>query len=157
MKAGFAIALLAIAMLCVCAVAQENTAESWYKTGKESLNKGEWKDAIGAYDKALQIDPTHVKAWSDKAVALDMLGKRDEAIQAFDKAIQQCDKVLQANPKDVTLRMWMPGSTKATLSSSGPIRCLELTASSKTGPSTSKRPLRPMTRLLRLIPEMQKL
>ena len=101
MKVGFAIALLAIAMLCVTAMAQENTAEGWYKKGNELLNKGAWKEVIEACDKALQIDPTYAKAWSDKAVAFDMLGEHEEAIRAFDRSIQECDKVLQANPNDV--------------------------------------------------------
>ncbi len=40
MKARFIIALLAVATLCASAIAQENTAEDWYKKGLELSKKG---------------------------------------------------------------------------------------------------------------------
>jgi hypothetical protein len=39
MESRSVIALLAIAMLCACAMAQENTADSWYKKGLEQLGR----------------------------------------------------------------------------------------------------------------------
>ena len=75
MKAGFAIALLAISMLCVSAMAQENTANDWYKKGIESINRGSSEEAINAYDRALEINPDYADAWSGKASALGFQGK----------------------------------------------------------------------------------
>jgi len=57
MKAGFAIALLAIAMLCVSALAQENTANDRYKKAMELYLNGSYEDAISTYNKAIEIDP----------------------------------------------------------------------------------------------------
>ena len=59
MKAGFAIALLAIAMLCVSAVAQEMTAEDWSKKGEDELfNNSSFEGALQAFDKAVDLDST---------------------------------------------------------------------------------------------------
>jgi len=38
--AKLALALLALAMLCISAIAQENTAEGWYKKGLEPGSSG---------------------------------------------------------------------------------------------------------------------
>ncbi|MFZ2472365.1 MAG: hypothetical protein WAW52_10545 [Methanothrix sp.] len=46
MKARFAVALLAIAMLCACALAQEETAEDWSKKGQELRMNGSLEEAL---------------------------------------------------------------------------------------------------------------
>ncbi|HWQ19133.1 MAG TPA: tetratricopeptide repeat protein [Methanotrichaceae archaeon] len=100
MKAIFAIVLLAIAVLSATALAQEKTAEDWYKKGIESINGGSSDEAIEAYDRALEINPDYADAWSGKASALASQGKHQEAIAAFDKAIESYDNITGLNPKD---------------------------------------------------------
>lgn len=51
MKARFAIALLAMAMLCVTALAQENIADYWIKIGDTAMNKSSNQEALTAYEK----------------------------------------------------------------------------------------------------------
>jgi len=41
---------------------------------------------LQAYDKAIQLDPNYALAWSNKGIALGILGRNTEAIQAYDKA-----------------------------------------------------------------------
>ncbi len=51
MKAGFAIALIAIAMICVSAVAQEITVGDWVRKGNdELLNNSSFEGTLQAFD-----------------------------------------------------------------------------------------------------------
>ena len=45
-----AFGLLVLLALSACALAQEKTAESWYKSGQELEKMGSWKEAVDAYD-----------------------------------------------------------------------------------------------------------
>ncbi|GAB6266389.1 MAG: hypothetical protein STSR0001_18360 [Methanothrix sp.] len=96
---GIALVLAVFSVLCLAAAAQE-TADDWYKKGIESINKGSSEEAINAYDRALDINPDYADAWSGKASALGIQGKHQEAIQAFDKAIESYDKIIKVNPRD---------------------------------------------------------
>ena len=49
--------------------------------------------AINAFDKTIEIDSQYVPAWSNKALALNNIGKYDEAIRA-------CDKAIEIDPQD---------------------------------------------------------
>ncbi len=50
--------------------------------------KGNYREAIKHYDKALEIDPRMEYAWSDKGMALGMLGQYVKAIQCYDRALE---------------------------------------------------------------------
>lgn len=101
MKAKFAITLLVVAIFCASAVAQENTAEGWYKKGLELSKKESHEEAIKAYDKAIEIEPQNATLWFAKgqellATTYGPIGLRGQqrtvaeeaAIKAYDKAIQ---------------------------------------------------------------------
>ncbi len=88
MKFGFAIVLLAVALLCVCALAQENTANDWHKKAMEMHLNGSYEDAISAYDKAIEIDPQNSTLWRSKAIALRDSGRFPEAIEAYGRAAE---------------------------------------------------------------------
>lgn len=92
--------LAVLSVLCLAAVAQENTAEDWYKKGIESINSGSSEEAIKSYDRALEINPDYADAWNGKASALGIQGKHQDAVQAFDKAIESYDNIIEVNPKD---------------------------------------------------------
>lgn len=94
MKTRFAIALLAVAVLCTCVMAQENTASGWYKRGVELAGNGSYEDAVKAYEKAIELDPNYGAAWKDKGYSLGSLatvnkdfGRYNESLVAFDRAI----------------------------------------------------------------------
>lgn len=47
---------------------------------------GLFDDALGVYDRAIEIDPTHVEAWHNKAVALKDHERFEEALECFGQA-----------------------------------------------------------------------
>lgn len=69
-KAGFAVVLMTLASLCFTALAQENTAESWYQKGQELEKMGSWQAAVDAYDQAVKLNPEYKEAWCAKCKAL---------------------------------------------------------------------------------------
>ena len=71
-KLLLALTLLSLALLCVCSVAQENTAtaEGWYKKAQELELSDSREEAVQAYDKAIQLDPQNPKYWNNKAFNL---------------------------------------------------------------------------------------
>ena len=81
MKAIFAVALLAITVLCASAVAQENTAGYWIERAEELSQNGSFVDASEAYEKALQIDPSNATIWHRQAFLLTTIGKENESIR----------------------------------------------------------------------------
>ena len=95
MKARFAIALLAIAMLCVCAIAQENAAEDWYKKGRDLSRNGSYEEAVFAYDRAIELEPNNATLYIAKVPSLKILAvitnnqtKLNESLEAIDKALK---------------------------------------------------------------------
>jgi len=61
---------------------------SWYGMGNARAKEGDNEDALIAYDKALEVDPNHVRAWNNKGIALSRLERFEEAIGCYDKAIE---------------------------------------------------------------------
>ena len=47
---------------------------------------GRYEEAIGCYDKALEINPNYAGTWYNKGVALDELGRYKEAVESKGKA-----------------------------------------------------------------------
>jgi tetratricopeptide (TPR) repeat protein len=63
-------------------------AWSWYNQGVALRQEGRKKDAIKAYDKALEINPKLAKAWNNRGVILRDLGKNKDALKSYDKALE---------------------------------------------------------------------
>jgi len=100
MKTGFAVALLAVAMLCACALAQENTTEYWTMIGDDlAMNESNYQGALVAFEKAIQIDPENMGAWDRKALIHYVLSK-----QAYLRVLSLSEKWLENNPQDA--RAW---------------------------------------------------
>ncbi|MCH7985996.1 MAG: tetratricopeptide repeat protein [Acidobacteria bacterium] len=74
------------ARLATMALPKEGT--SFYNLGVGLANKGQFDDAIVAYNKALQIKPDFPKALNNLGIALARKGQFDEAIAALNKALQ---------------------------------------------------------------------
>lgn len=101
MKLGFAIALIAIAMICVSAVAQEMTAEDWSKKGEDELfNNSSFEGALQAFDKAVELDSTNATLWLHKAQVHEFMGDRGMAVEAYNEALKFTEEDLQENPDD---------------------------------------------------------
>jgi len=65
-------------------------AQKWHKTGCELSNRGEYNDALKAFEQGIKCDPQNVKidVWLDYGNAFYYLGKYDEAFRAYNKAIE---------------------------------------------------------------------
>ena len=100
-RANFILALIALTVLCVSSLAQEDTAGYWLNIGNESremaINETQnqtareifLQEAHEAYDKAIEIDPQSASAWFKKGeLQIDFLGNYEEALNAFNKSIQ---------------------------------------------------------------------
>ena len=76
-------------------VAQENTAEDWFKKGQDLDRNGSYNESIQAYYKALNLTNETLKknlndseAWQTKGLVLERLYRIDEAVIAFGKVIE---------------------------------------------------------------------
>lgn len=106
MKAVFAIALLAVAMLCASALAQEETADSWYKKGQELMENESYQEALSSYDEGLKTDQQNASAWHYRGLALAGMGYGVEANQSLQKAMELLDQSIQEDPKDIEA-LWL--------------------------------------------------
>jgi len=100
MKAEFTVALLAAAMLCVSAMAQENTAEDWFSKGQELQRNDSHEEALQAYEKAIQIDPESARAWMGKGNALLSLKRYNESMEAYERAVEILNGSQKDDPED---------------------------------------------------------
>jgi tetratricopeptide (TPR) repeat protein len=83
------LALVALSALCMPVVGQ-TTAADWYNKGCALSEQDKQEEAIQAFDKALELNPQYVEAWTKKGVALlrsDRAEAADEAVRCFDNAI----------------------------------------------------------------------
>ena len=56
--------------------------------GDELIKLERYKEAIAAYEKAIEIEPNYYQTWYNKGIALSDLVRYEEAIYAFDQALE---------------------------------------------------------------------
>jgi len=62
-------------------------AQKWFSEGVALYEKGDYRRAIAAFDKAGALDPSMAQVWNNRGLALVQLGKYDEALNSIEKAI----------------------------------------------------------------------
>jgi tetratricopeptide (TPR) repeat protein len=67
---------------------QNNDLEAWMEVGTAHMQNDDYTEALVAFNRALQLDPTCGLAYSSKGFALGGLKRYEEAFAAFDMAIQ---------------------------------------------------------------------
>ena len=72
---------------------QAEKARSYFFLGHAYRVKAQYRDALAAYEKATDLDPESLPAWSGKGKCLMELGKPEEALVALDRAIGLDPKV----------------------------------------------------------------
>ncbi len=97
MKQGYFIfvSIGLLAALCICAAAQEETAEDWYKKGRDLGRNGSYEEAVFAYNRAIELEPNNATFYTAIVPNLNMLAfttnnqsKRNESLEAIDKALE---------------------------------------------------------------------
>lgn len=90
-----AIALIALAALCSCTLAQEKTADDWLNIAYGLSANGSYEEAIEAYDKVLEIDPSDYTALINKGHALEFW-----VLDLYNEALEITNEILEENPDD---------------------------------------------------------
>ncbi len=72
---------------------KELSATDWFEKGVKFYGPGNFKEALNAYNKAIQLNPQYAEAYIGRGAAYADLGNNQQAINDFTKAIQ-------LNPKD---------------------------------------------------------
>ncbi|MFB3765445.1 MAG: tetratricopeptide repeat protein [Methanotrichaceae archaeon] len=107
-KLLLAITIIAIVLtaLCVSASAQDS-GDYWYTRALGLAGDGHYKEAISAFDSALQLSPDNAGAWAGRANALGSLAISEknedqlkESLDNYDKAIDLYDEAIKKDPQD---------------------------------------------------------
>jgi tetratricopeptide (TPR) repeat protein len=98
--AKIVLALLALATLCVCAAAQEETADELYKKGRDLDRNGSYEEAVKAYDRAIELEPSNATFYISKVPGLNMLAILTNNQSKFNESLQAIDKALEIDPKN---------------------------------------------------------
>ena len=62
------------------------SAKELFKAGVDKSRKGDFKEALKDFDRALQIDPNNADAYGNRCVARHKLGDKQGAIEDCQKA-----------------------------------------------------------------------
>jgi PAS domain S-box-containing protein len=64
-------------------------SKSQYQEGlRLYYREGKYEEAIAAFDRAIEIDPSHAFAWHDRGLCLQALERDDEALASITKALE---------------------------------------------------------------------
>jgi tetratricopeptide (TPR) repeat protein len=69
------------------------TATDWFNKGYAFYESGNYKEALNAYNKAIQLNPQYAGAYNNRGVVYSKSGNHQQALNDFNKAIQ-------LNPQD---------------------------------------------------------
>lgn len=111
------VVLMALATLFISTLSQgndttysNNKADYWYKRALDASGKGDYKDALASYDKAIKINPDNSVYWDGKAALLASLSIKqknpaylNDSVHAYNKAIELYNKSINKNPTDFNL------------------------------------------------------
>jgi Flp pilus assembly protein TadD len=64
------------------------SAQDLLKKGKVFLVEGKFEEALSYFEQALLLEQNNSEIWNQKGVALRSLGRYDEALECFNKALQ---------------------------------------------------------------------
>ncbi|HEX4810852.1 MAG TPA: tetratricopeptide repeat protein, partial [Bryobacteraceae bacterium] len=81
-------------------VSTPHDAQAWYDLGRTKYNENRFDEAVNCFKRALQLDPTNVKAADNLGLSLGALGHNEEAIEAYKRAIalQEHDSAKNSGP-----------------------------------------------------------
>lgn len=68
--------------------AAPSTKEDWINLGNYQMDNGNYSEAIAAYQKALDLDPSNVDVRVDMGTCYRNIGQPDKAIEIYKKALE---------------------------------------------------------------------
>jgi tetratricopeptide (TPR) repeat protein len=72
-------------------------AETWFERASEKeSDPAHWEEAIDAYRRVVEIDPTYAAAWNNLGLLLHRMGEYDNAQAAYTTALTQDERCCQA-------------------------------------------------------------
>ena len=72
-------------------------AETWFERASEKEgDPAHWEEAIDAYRRVVEIDPTYAAAWNNLGLLLHRMGEYDNAQAAYTTALTQDERCCQA-------------------------------------------------------------
>ena len=83
---------------------QKDTAYYWFQKGDRLFSRKLYKKANRAYKKVVEIDPQNANAWNNLGISLYAMGSIEEAVQAYDRAIDMIKKWGDASPPAVFIK-----------------------------------------------------
>lgn len=81
------------------AKAKSDVSESLYKNGLDSLWLGNYDNAVGYFENAINKNPKRAEAWVQVGFCRVKQGKNDEAIKAYQQALQLKPEVAEIHNK----------------------------------------------------------
>jgi tetratricopeptide (TPR) repeat protein len=62
-----------------------------FETGTHALSQGRWDEAVAAFTKIIERDPSFAEGWNKRATAYYLMGE-------YRKSLADCDEVIKRNP-----------------------------------------------------------
>ena len=75
-------------MPVICSDSPPESAATWNENGTSLYSKGKYSEALQAFDKAIELNPTIPQIWYNKGNALFIQDRYDEAVTAYDKVVE---------------------------------------------------------------------
>lgn len=64
------------------------SADDYFKRGSNLYYKGDYRSALEAFEKAIELKPDYAETWFNKGVILHKLGRHEEELRAYERAIE---------------------------------------------------------------------
>ncbi len=116
---GIALVLSVLSTLCFAAMAQEMTADDWFKKGQDLWASGSLEETAKALDKAVEINPSNATIWGFRGYTFLNIasksclngattGDPDGCNDSINESLKSFDKAIELNPKDkgVLRELW---------------------------------------------------
>ena len=97
--------IMALAAIFIMPALGDYTAEYWSNQGDQFFMNGSYELAAASYDKALELEPTHIVLLDNKGSALANLGRYEDALKEFRLALMARER--DGRPRAIRIAFWM--------------------------------------------------